>query len=122
MLLPYILGVAVVYASAIEAINEFEDAKDREYKMWYYKDEPIPPRKLLKAFVGSILYGFSLHYEFSTHAAMISALCVAVLCEFAAWKRLKVYRKPGELIASSILLVAICTLTLRYWGWFTLMK
>lgn len=94
MLLPYLLGVAVVYGSAIEAINEFEDAKDREYKMWDYKDEPIPPGKLVKAFVGSILYGFSLHYEFSTHAAMITALC----------------------IASSVLLVAICAITLKYWG------
>ncbi len=122
MLLPYILGVIVVYASVIEAINEFEDAKDREYKMWYYKDEPIPPGKLLKAFVGSLMYGFSFHYEFSAHAAMIGALCITVLSEFAAWKRLKEYRKVGELIASSILLIAICAFTLKYWGWFSLTK
>ena len=120
MLLPYILGVLVVYASVIEAINGFEEAKDREYKMWYYKDEPIPPGKLLKVFVGSLIYGFSFHYEFSTHAAMIGALCIAVMIEFAAWKRLKEYRKPGELIASSILLVAICAFSLKYWGWFSL--
>jgi hypothetical protein len=122
MLLPYLLGVAVVYASAIEAIDEFEDAKDREYKMWYYKDEAIPPGKLLKAFVGSILYGFSFHYEFSAHAAMISVLCITVLSEFASWKRLKEYKKPGELIASTLLLVVISAFTLKYWDWYALAK
>ena len=122
MLLPYLLGVAVVYASAIETINEFENAKDREYKMWYYNDEAIPLGKLLKAFVGSILYGFSFHYEFSTHAAMITAFCIAVLYEFASWKRLKEYKKPGELIASTLLLVVICAFTLKYWDWYALTK
>lgn len=122
MLLPYFLGIAAVYVSAIEAIEEFEKAKEQKYKMWYYKDEPVPPRKLLRAFVGSLVYGFSFRYEFSAHAAMLCVLCITVCCEFASWKRLKEYKKPGELIATSILLLVICVFTWKYWNWFSLMR
>lgn len=118
MLFPYLLGIAVGYGATIEAINELEDAKNREYRMWYYKDEPIPPGKLLKVFVGSIMMGVSFHYEFSAHVAMICMLCITSLSWLVSWKRFTAYKKIGSLIASTVTLLGMVVFAYRIWNQF----
>lgn len=119
MLLPYLLGIAIVYGSAVEGMNEWAEAKKQEYKVWHHKEGPVPFRQLLKAFAGSLLLGFCFHYEFSTHTAMLCGLCLTFLLEFISWKRLREYKKAGDLIVNSILLVVLCVFTVNNWDWFS---